>query len=80
MKNFEDFKMNEEWSQQDAENLLAIVGIIQQKVPSFAININGLNGRVTVNGNIIFSTHGGETPTIIYAFVNGYYFGLTKGD
>jgi len=78
MKNFEDFKVNEEWSQQDTENLTLMCRLIQRRVPSFNVNVNGPNGSVSIEGKVVFTTRGSESPLIISTFVNGYLYGLAK--
>lgn len=78
MKSFEDFKINEEWSQQDRDNLTLMCRFIQKSVPSFEVNARALNGSVSIEGKVIFTSTGRETFTVISAFVSGYAFGLAK--
>lgn len=79
MKKFEDFKINEEWSEQDTEYLRTVVAAIQMRVPTFTLEFNELSGRVMTDNKVIFTSQGRETPSVISAYVNGYLFGLGKG-
>ena len=76
---YEEEPMVTESNQADIDNIISFVKMIQQQgIPSFGFQIQGMQGQITINGEVRFTTSGANTVSVIFAYVSGVFLGLKQ--
>jgi len=78
IKKITDFnKVNEEIHPDDEQNMRLLVYAIQKLMkPTVEVNIQGMQGKVLIDGQVAFTTSGNSTVAVVHSYLSGIFLGL----